>query len=97
MDDLAISEPVTDVFAALFDDPQEAARLRILADMSIQLEMYIRKTGWTQKEAARQLGVTQPRISDLMRGKLSVFSIDGLVGLLLKAGIAVEFQFKNAA
>jgi predicted XRE-type DNA-binding protein len=65
--------------------------------MSIQLEMHIRKMGWTQKEAAMQLGVTQPRISDLMRGKLSVFSIDGLIGLLLKAGITIEFQFKDAA
>jgi len=65
--------------------------------MSIKLELHILKMGWTQKEAAAQLGVTQPRISDLMRGKLEVFSIDGLIGLLAKAGIAVEIQFKDAA
>jgi len=53
--------------------------------------------GWTQREAAQRLGVTQPRISDLVRGKLSVFSIDALVELLTRAGIRIELRFAKAA
>src|SRR3569833_1121302 len=49
-DDLAVSGPVLNIFEALEDDPQEAARLAILADLSITLEMRIRQEGWTQKE-----------------------------------------------
>lgn len=50
----------------------------------------------TQKEASIQMGVTQPRISDLMRGKIDLFTIDTLVSMLGKAGIDVEFSLKPA-
>lgn len=69
----------------------------MLCDLSIALERHIRAQGWTQKKAAEILGVTQPRISDLMRGKISLFSIDSLVGLLSKAGITVEVTYRDAA
>ena len=51
--------------------------------------------GWTQKEAAKQLGVTQPRISDLKRSKLDLFSLDSLVALAGKAGIRFEITYKT--
>lgn len=75
----------------------ERERLKLLSDLSIRLELHIRGKGWTQKEAARHLGVTQPRISDLMRGKLSVFSIDSLVDLLIRAGVRIELRYGKAA
>ena len=82
---------------AIEDDPARRERMKMLSDLSIAVERRIREQGWTQKEAARRLGVTQPRISDLMRGKLSVFSIDALVGMLGAAGIRIELQYRDAA
>lgn len=90
--DLAIGPPIYNIFEAIEPDPIEAARLTLLADLSIMLERHIRAQGWTQKEAAARLGVTQPRISDLLRGKLHVFSIDSLVAMLSAAGIRVELK-----
>lgn len=96
-DDSKIGPPVSNIFEALESDPAEAARLTLLCDLSIQLERHIKAQGWTQKEAARRLGVTQPRISDLMRGKISLFSIDALVVMLNKAGVRLEVTYRNAA
>jgi predicted XRE-type DNA-binding protein len=84
------------VWDAIEDDPGKRERLVVLANLSIAVEMEIRKRGWTQKEAARQLGVSQPRISDLIRGKLSVFSIDALIGMLGAAGVRVDLSYRPA-
>lgn len=51
----------------------------------------------TQSEAAQQFGVTQPRISDLMRGKIDVFSIDALVNMLTSAGLHVDLRVRAAS
>ena len=91
-----IGEPVTDIFAALFEDPAEAARLTFLSDLMNTLVDRIKAEGWTQKKAAEILGVTQPRVSDLMRGKISLFSIDALVGMLTRAGIRIEVTYRDA-
>ena len=58
---------------------------------------YIEKNGLTQAQAAKQFGVTQPRISDLMRGKIDLFSLDTLVNMLAAAGLRVEMKLKKAA
>jgi predicted XRE-type DNA-binding protein len=60
----------------------------------IRLTETIETRGLTQQEAAKLFGVTQPRISDLMRGKIVRFSIDGLVEMLGHIGIGVRFIFK---
>jgi predicted XRE-type DNA-binding protein len=65
--------------------------------MSIVIERHIKQQGWTQKEAATRLGVTQPRISNLMRGRLDLFSLDSLAAMLALAGIQIELNFKDAA
>ena len=56
----------------------------------ISLEQHIKVQGWTQKEAAKRIGVTQPRVSDLMRGKINLFSIDAVVGMLAAVGVRLE-------
>jgi predicted XRE-type DNA-binding protein len=61
------------------------------------LVAFIRKERLTQAQAAKLLGVTQPRVSDLMRGKIHLFSIDNLVALLAEAGLRVDLKIKNAA
>lgn len=58
---------------------------------------HIEKNGLTQAQAARLLGVTQPRISDLMRGKIDLFSLDTLVNMLAAAGMKVEMKLKKVA
>ena len=86
-----------DVFADLGFAPAEAENLRIRSAMMRRLVALMRKRKLTQTEAARLLGVTQPRISDLTRGKIHLFSIDNLVGLLAAAGLKVDFRVKKAA
>ncbi|MFI5235981.1 MAG: helix-turn-helix domain-containing protein [Gemmatimonadales bacterium] len=67
----------------------EAEHLLIRADLMIALERFVTRRDLTQKEAARLFQVTQPRVSDLLRGKIHLFSIDTLVEMLGRAGIAV--------
>jgi len=61
--------------------------MKVLSEVMDIVEDHITQSGWTQKQAAENLGVTQPRISDVMRGKISLFSIDSLVAMAGKAGL----------
>jgi predicted XRE-type DNA-binding protein len=71
--------------------PAEAAEhLKIRADLMIELTKLLKARGLTQARAAALLGVTQPRVSDLMRGKFERFSIDTLVEMLSHAGVKVR-------
>jgi predicted XRE-type DNA-binding protein len=87
----------TDVFADLGFTPAEAENLRIRSAMMRALIDFVRKNKLTQVRAARLLGVSQPRISDLMRGKINLFSIDNLVNLLAAGGLRVELKVKKVA
>ncbi len=86
---------VTDIWDALFeDDPPERERQRLLGDLALAIEKRIKQKGWTQKEAAKLMQVTQPRISNLLRGKLDLFSIDSLTGMAGAAGIHIDLSFR---
>jgi len=74
-----------------FRDP-EAENLRIRSDLMARLRKLIEDEGLTQAQTARMLGVSQPRVSDLVRGRIDLFSIDKLVNLLAKAGIRVTVK-----
>ncbi|MES9842781.1 MAG: helix-turn-helix transcriptional regulator, partial [Candidatus Thiodiazotropha endolucinida] len=62
------------------------------ADMIHEIRRKVEAKGWTQKEAAERLGITQPRVSDLFRGKLSKFSLDALVNMLAAIGSDVKLK-----
>ena len=62
----------------------------------MDLERYIKAQGWNQTEAARRLHVTQPRISDLLRGKINLFGLDTLVNMAADAGLHVEMHVMAA-
>ena len=79
-----------DVFQDLGFGTEEAAHLRIRATLMARLRKLIEARGFTQADAARFFGVTQPRISDLVRGKIDLFSIDTLVDMLSKAQYRVS-------
>ena len=80
------------VFRDLGFPSEEAENLRIRAALMVELTEHIRRSGLTQKEAASTLGVTQPRISDLMRGRINVFSIDTLIAMLFRAGVKTTIR-----
>jgi len=85
------------VWDALEDSPAEAANMRLRSALMMALEQHIRTQGWTQAEAANRLGVTQPRVSDLMRGKIDLFAIDALVNLATAAGLRIDLNVAKAA
>jgi predicted XRE-type DNA-binding protein len=78
------------VFEDLGFDREEAANLKIRADLLLDLRQYIQARGWTQAQAAAFFGETQPRISNLLKGEISRFSIDKLINMLARAGIKVR-------
>lgn len=90
-------ENFASVWDAIENTPAEAENMRIRSSLMMALEQHITAMGWTQAEAARQLNVTQPRISDLMRGKINLFGIDTLVNMLTSAGLRVEMRVSKAA
>lgn len=85
------------VFTALEDDSANAKNLFIRSRLMLEIRKYIQENKITQKEASLKMGVTQPRISDLMRGKIDLFTIDMLVSMLEKIGIDVEVSLSRAA
>ena len=85
----------TNAFEAVGFTPIEAEHLRIRADLMIEVERLIAERGLTQAAAAKLLHVTQPRISDLMRGKIERFSIDSLVEMLSRAGADVTVKVRR--
>ena len=76
------------VWDALEDTPQEAASMRAKSALMMKLAEIIRESGMTQAEAATLFGVTQPRVSDLMRGKINLFSVDTLIDMAATAGMS---------
>jgi predicted XRE-type DNA-binding protein len=85
------------VWDAIEDTPQQAASMKARSALMIELQEYIKASGMTQKQAADQFGVTQPRISDLVRGKIELFSLESLVDMATAAGMKVEVRLKKAA
>lgn len=85
------------VWDAIGESPAEAENLRIRSELMTELAAYIRRNGLTQSQAARQFGVTQPRISDLTRGKIDLFSIDSLVNMLTAAGLHLDLRVREAS
>jgi predicted XRE-type DNA-binding protein len=84
------------VFADLGFSPEEASLLQMRADLMNELRQVIEARGWTQMAAARELGVSQSRVSDLVRGKWQQFSLDMLVTLAVRAGLRVNVELVAA-
>lgn len=91
------SETFDNVWDAIEDTSQEATNMQLRSTLMMELNEYIEHQGWTQTEAARRLGVTQPRISDLRRGKISVFALESLVNMASAAGLRVTLKIAEPA
>jgi predicted XRE-type DNA-binding protein len=85
------------VWDAIEDTQSQAASMKAKAELLIALQQSITASGLTQTAAAKQLGVTQPRISDLMRGRIDLFSLETLIDLLGRSGLKVKFRLTKAA
>ena len=89
-------EEFDNVWDALADTPEEAANLTARSDLMMKITEIVKQAGWTQAEAAKQCGVTQPRINDLLRGRISRFSLDALVNIATRLGRKVRIQLVAA-
>jgi predicted XRE-type DNA-binding protein len=79
-------------FEATAETPAEAVTKSLRADLMYELRWHIDEHGWTQAEAAEIYGVSQPRISDLTRGKMSKFGLEGLITMIVNAGLNIKFD-----
>ena len=82
------SQKFTNIWDAIEDTPQEAVSMKARSTLLMELANVIQKRGMTQAEAAELFGVTQPRISDLTRGKIHLFSLDMLMNMASTAGMS---------
>ena len=87
-----MAEKFESVFDAIAEFPEDALNMKLRASLVHEIRAKVAAAGWTQTETAHQLGVTQPRVSDLLSGKLSKFSLDALVKMLARLGSDVEMR-----
>lgn len=90
-------EQFASIWDAIEDTPAEAENMKLRSALMMALEDHIQRRGWTQTDAACHLGVTQPRISDLCRGKINLFSLDMLVNMVAAAGLHIEVRIAEVA
>lgn len=85
------------VWDAIETDPAEAENMKIRASLLRAIIKTIQANAWSQAECARRLGVNQPRVSDLMRGKIDRFSIDALANFAHQIGLRLDIRIDQAA
>jgi len=91
------NERFASVWDAIEDTPAQAENMKLRSALMMALKDYIASEGLSQSRAAKVFGVTQPRVSDLMRGKIELFGLDALVNMLAAAGLHVEVHVAKAA
>ena len=94
MTDLKITKGSANVFADLGFGPQESQNLLLRSQTMIALVQWFNASGLTQKAAAKALGVTQPRLNQLLKGKIEIFSLDALVNMATSAGMRVGLSIR---
>jgi predicted XRE-type DNA-binding protein len=85
------------VWDALEDSPEEAAMMTMRSNVMTAINGKVRGWDTTQARAARRLGITQPRLNDLLHGKINKFSLDTLLTLATRAGLKVKIDVRSAA
>jgi predicted XRE-type DNA-binding protein len=91
------NERFASVWDAIEDTPAEAENMKLRSALMMALKGHIERAGLSQSQAAERFGVTQPRVSDLVRGKIDLFSLDALVNMASAAGLHVEIRIREAA
>jgi predicted XRE-type DNA-binding protein len=83
------------VWDAIEDTPEAAAEMTARSDIMMAIEDTVRAWKVTQRDAAQRLGITQPRLNDLLTGKISKFSLDALIALASRAGLKIEIAIEK--
>ena len=89
------NERFVSVWDAIEDTPEEALNMRLRSELMIQITKRVKEWDVTQKEAAQRLGITQPRLNDLLNGRINKFGLDALVNLTGPAHFHVELTLKD--
>ncbi|WP_423378653.1 helix-turn-helix domain-containing protein [Burkholderia sp. LMG 32019] len=84
------------VWDAIEGQPAEAENMKLRSELMIALKQRIAQLELSQARAAKQLGITQPRVSDLMRGKIHLFALDTLVNMATAAGLRIEMRVRES-
>ncbi len=92
--DMSNTEAYASVWGALADTPEQAANLGVRAELMRKIAAIVKARDWTQADAAKQCGVTQPRMNDLLRGRVSHFSLDALVNIATAIGQRVRVDLE---
>ena len=85
------------IFADLGFPPGEAENLKMRSDLMLGIEVFYRRSGLTQAQAAKRLGITQPRLNALLKSRIEQFSLDALVNIANRAGLDVRLVIRKAA
>ncbi len=93
---LKVTRSTGNVYRDLGFSAEESEHLLVRADLMLQLQKALAARELTQVQAARLLHVTQPRVSDLLRGHIDLFSTDSLIDMLARLGVRVRFVLKPA-
>ena len=91
------SKRFDNVWDALKDDPAMAENLRLRSALMIAISQFVEETGLTQAQAADKLGTTQPRLNDVIKGRIEKCTVDRLVNMLAQAGHRVDLSIHRAA
>lgn len=91
------NERYTNVWDAIEGQPAEAENMKLRSELMIALKQRITQLELSQAQAAQRLGVTQPRVSDLLRGKINLFGLDALVNMAAAVGLRVDLQVRASA
>ena len=90
-------EQFASVWDAIEKNPVVAANLKARSSVMIAIEQTVKSWNLSQVTAAKRLGLTQPRLNDLLRGRINKFSLDALITVASKAGLSVEVKVERAA
>ncbi|MBU2843829.1 helix-turn-helix domain-containing protein [Acidithiobacillus thiooxidans] len=90
-------ERFASVWDAIEDTREDAENMKLRSQLMMSLKNHIARSGMSQTQAAQLFGVTQPRVSDLVRGKIDLFSLDMLVNMASAAGLHIELRILDAA
>jgi predicted XRE-type DNA-binding protein len=91
------SQRFSSIWDAIEDTPEEAENMKLRSILMTALKNHITRSEMSQTQAAKIFSVTQPRISDLMRGKINLFGLDALVNMATAAGLHIEMRVLEAA
>lgn len=94
---MTMTRTFANVWDAIEDNPEEAATMTMRSDVMIAIKDEVRSWNTTQANAARRLAITQPRLNDLLNGKINKFSLDTLLTLATRAGLKVKIEVRSAA